>query len=181
MERWRSIDAAPVEDARALLRVCCGSDAWVERMIARRPFADASVALRAARDEWFALSPADWLEAFSHHPRIGDRDAMRAKLASTRHLAEREQAGVRLATEDVLTALLEANRAYEARFGYIFIVCASGKSADEMLAILEARLLNDPEEEMRVAAEEHARICELRLLADAQTGETLSRRPGSVR
>lgn len=168
MERWRSIDAADPAQARALLRVCCGAQRWIERMMARRPFKDRETALRAARAEWFALSPADWMEAFTHHPRIGDRDAMRAKFAATRTLSEREQAGVIGAGDDVLDALLEANRTYEARFGYIFIVCASGKSAEEMLDILRARLSNDPATEIRVAAEEHAKICELRLLAASQ-------------
>jgi 2-oxo-4-hydroxy-4-carboxy-5-ureidoimidazoline decarboxylase len=166
MERWRRIDAAPPEEARALLRICCGARAWVERMMARRPFGDRDTVTAAARDEWFALTPDDWREAFTHHPRIGDRDGLRAKFASTRSLSEREQAGVSGAGEDVLTALVAANRAYEARFGFIFIVCASGKSAEEMLGILRERLTNDAGTEIRIAAGEHAKICELRLLAD---------------
>ena len=121
--------------------------------------------LTAAREEWFALSPDDWVEAFSHHPRIGDRDALRRKFAATRALSEREQSGVGGASEEVLAALLEGNREYEARFGYIFIVCATGKTAAEMLALLRARLENDPQTEIRIAAEEHAKICDLRLRA----------------
>ena len=167
MERWRRIDAATADEARALLRVCCGSERWVERMTARRPFESPDAVLSAAREEWFSLTPDDWREAFTHHPRIGDRDGLRAKFASTRDLSEREQAGVTGAAEDVLGALLEGNRDYEARFEFIFIVCASGKSAEEMLALLNARLTNDPAAEIRIAAEEHAKICELRLLAKA--------------
>jgi 2-oxo-4-hydroxy-4-carboxy-5-ureidoimidazoline decarboxylase len=124
-------------------------------MIARVPFASREAALTAARDEWFALDTADWREAFDHHPRIGD--------LPDSAISAREQSGVASAPEDVKRALAEGNRAYEERFGHIYIVCATGKSAEEMLAILNARLKNDPETEIRVAAEEHARICDLRL------------------
>lgn len=167
MERWRRIEAAPEDEARQLLRTCCGAGPWVERMLVRRPFGSVEAALDAAREEWFALSADDWLEAFNHHPRIGDRDALRRKFAATRALSEREQSGVSGASEDVLAALLEGNREYEARFGYIFIVCATGKTAAEMLALLRARLPNDPQTEIRIAAEEHAKVCELRLRSPA--------------
>ena len=133
-------------------------------MLARRPFGSRDAALAAAREEWFVLTRADWIEAFNHHPRIGDRGELRRKFAPTRTLSEREQSGVNSASEETLAALMDANRQYEAQFGYIFIVCATGKSAEEMLALLRARLQNDPEAEIRVAAEEHAKICELRLL-----------------
>ena len=109
------------------------------------------------------MLPADWLEAFAAHPRIGDLDALRKKFASTANWCAGEQAGVAAADEAVLTALADGNRAYEARFGYIFIVCATGKSAAEMLAILTARLANDPEVELKVATAEQAKITRLRL------------------
>ena len=163
MEHWRRIETAPEEEARQLLRTCCGASRWVERMLIRRPYGSRDAALSAASEEWFALSPDDWAEAFGHHPRIGDRDALRRKFAATRALSEREQSGVSAASEEVLAALLEGNREYEARFGYIFIVCATGRTADEMLALLRARLQNDPQTEIRIAAEEHAKICALRL------------------
>ena len=135
-------------------------------MLRRRPFGSRENAVAAAREEWFALDRNDWLEAFAHHPRIGDMDAIRRKFSpAAAALSVREQEGVSGAPEEVLAALVERNREYEARFGYIFIVCASGKSAEEMLAILERRLLNNPETELAIAAEEHARICELRLTA----------------
>lgn len=165
MERWRAIDAAPEEEARALLRICCGASRWVERMLARRPFRSSEQALAAAREEWFALTPDDWREAFAHHPRIGDLETLRKKFAATRAMSEREQQGVAAAAPEVLAGLLEGNRAYEARFGYIFIVCATGKSAAGMLALLHARLANPPAVEIGVAAEEQAKICALRLLA----------------
>jgi 2-oxo-4-hydroxy-4-carboxy-5-ureidoimidazoline decarboxylase len=164
MESWHRLDRASARDAGELLRTCCGSTRWVERMLARRPFGSPEGLLAAARDEWFALAPADWREAFSQHPKIGDRQTLRRRFAATRHLAEKEQAGVNAASEETLAALADGNQAYEAKFGYIFIVCAAGRSADEMLAMLRARLANDPSAEIRIAAEEQARITELRLV-----------------
>ena len=127
------------------------------------PSARCEALLDAARAEWFALTPADWLEAFAAHPRIGDLSSLRERFAGTRHLAAHEQSGVDDAPEDVLVALAEGNAAYEQRFGHIFIVCATGLTAGEMLARLRARLTNDPETELGVAAVEQARITELRL------------------
>jgi 2-oxo-4-hydroxy-4-carboxy-5-ureidoimidazoline decarboxylase len=167
MERWQRINVATESDAREQLRLCCGASAWIEQMLALRPYADRERVLTAARDIWFALSPDQWRQAFAHHPRIGDVDSLRRKFASTAPLSEREQAGVNAAPAPVLQALLEGNRVYEARFGHIFIVCATGKTADEMLTMLNARLKNDPAVETRIAAEEHARICELRLLQES--------------
>lgn len=158
-------DAQPQAEAAARLRACCGSSRWVERMLARRPFGTPRAALAAARDEWFALAPADWLEAFAAHPKIGDREALRHRFAETRDLAAREQAGVDGAPDDLLTALATENDAYQDRFGYIFIVCATGLTAAQMLGLLRARLGNDPTTELRIAAEEQATITALRLTA----------------
>lgn len=152
-------------EARSLLRVCCGASRWIERMLDRRPFASQDEALAAAREEWWALSPDDWREAFAHHPRIGDIEDLQKRFAATRSLSEREQSGVSGASPELLASLLEANRAYEARFGYIFIVCASGKSATEMLDLLRGRLANPPDAEILIAAEEHAKICALRMVS----------------
>jgi len=132
-------------------------------MLARWPFATLTDALTAGREEWFALTPDDWREAFTHHPKIGDRDTLRRRFPATHQLSEREQSGVAGASDDVLDALAAANRAYEERFGYIFIVCATGKSANEMLAILNQRLGNEPAVEIGVAAEEQAKITALRI------------------
>lgn len=148
-----------------MLAACCGASRWVERMLGRRPFGSKQSLLQAARDEWFALTPTDWREAFSHHPRIGDREALRARFPATAHLSEREQAGVNGAGHDVLDALAHANHAYEDRFGHVFIVCATGKTAEEMLALLRERLQNDPAGDIRVAAAEQAKITEIRLMA----------------
>ena len=163
MEPWQRLDRAAPDEARDLLRSCCGASAWVERMMARRPFASHDALMATARDEWFGLQRPDWLEAFGHHPKIGDRDSLRQRFARTAHLSEREQAGVDGASEDVLEALAAGNREYERRFGYIFIVCASGKPADAMLELLRRRLTNPPDVEILVAAGEQAKITELRL------------------
>jgi 2-oxo-4-hydroxy-4-carboxy-5-ureidoimidazoline decarboxylase len=164
MESSRRLDRATADEARAMLRACCGSSRWVEAMLARRPFGSRPALLAAARDEWFGLETSDWREAFGHHPKIGDRDALRRRFASTLHLSAREQQGVDNAPEEVLAELAEANDAYERRFGFIFIVCATGRTATEMLGMLRARLGNDQATELRVAAGEQARITELRLL-----------------
>lgn len=163
MEPWRRLDDADAAEARRLLTTCCGASRWVERMLARRPFGDRETLLGAARREWFALSSADWREAFTHHPRIGDRELGR-RFAATRHLSAQEQSGVDAASEEIIAALAAGNRAYEERFGYVFIVCATGKSAKEMLELLEQRMPNDAETELRIAATEQANITEIRLL-----------------
>ena len=141
-----------------MLRRACGSTRWIARMVARRPFGSQPALLSAARQEWFALSKSDWLEAFSHHPKIGDTNALRQRFTTTHDLSEREQAGVRGASEETLATLAERNRAYEDRFGYIFIVCATGLTAEEMLARLESRLGNNPSVEIGIAAEEQVKI-----------------------
>ena len=157
------LNGAPGPEAAEALRRCCGSHAWLDAMLASRPFPDRR-ALHAAADEcWDALDERDVHEAFTHHPRIGDVSALRAKFATTAAWAGREQAGAAEADEATLLALAEGNRDYEARFGYIFIVCATGKTATEMLALLRERLPNDAASELRVAAAEQAKIMHLRL------------------
>ena len=151
------------EAARAALERCCGARRWVERVSGTRPFRDREALLAAAARAFAGLERADWLEAFAHHPKIGDRASLRAKYASTAAWAGEEQRGASAAGEATLEALAEGNRAYEERFGYIFIVCATGKSAEEMLALLRGRLPNPPERELRIAGEEQMKITNLRL------------------
>ena len=164
MEPWQRLDAAPPDEARQLLFMCCGSSRWVELMQARRPFGSMERLLDAADDAWRIISPNDWKESFSHHPRIGDR-GLGERFAETRHLSQAEQAGVSGAPTQIIDALADANNAYEARFGYVFIVCATGRRAEEMLSMLRARLGNDPATEIQVAAAEQAKITLLRLKA----------------
>ncbi len=163
MARSHEIDAATPEGAREILSRACGSSRWVDRMMARRPFVRDAKLLSVARVEWFGLTEADWLEAFSHHPRIGDRASLEARFPATHDLSSKEQARVGGAHLDVIAALAEANERYLDRFGFIFIVCATGKSAEEMLVLLRDRLNNDRAPELRIAAEEQAKITALRL------------------
>jgi 2-oxo-4-hydroxy-4-carboxy-5-ureidoimidazoline decarboxylase len=153
----------PEAEAIAALTKCCGAHRWVNKMAHRRPYRDEADLLAAADETWEHLGPEDWQEAFTHHPKIGDLDALRAKFASTKEWASGEQAGTEQASEEVLQGLAQGNADYEARFGYIFIVCATGKSAQEMLDLLRARLANPPEREIHVAAAEQAKITRLRL------------------
>ena len=153
----------PTQDAWAAFERCCGASAWVEHMCAQRPFRSTD-ALNAAAESGFALlGPDDWREAVAHHPRIGDVAALRERFASTAGWAGEEQRGASTASDATLAALAEGNRAYEERFGYIFIVCATGKGADEMLRLLRARLPNAPAAELGIAAEEQRKIARLRL------------------
>lgn len=165
MAHWPDLDQAPPEVAQEMLKRACGSSEWIDRMMLRRPFGSREALLAAAREEWFGLTEDDWLEAFWHHPKIGDRASLEARFPSTHDLSAKEQAGVASARADVLDALEQANQIYFDRFGFIFIVCATGKSAEEMLHLLRDRLNNDRATELRIAAEEQAKITALRLVA----------------
>jgi 2-oxo-4-hydroxy-4-carboxy-5-ureidoimidazoline decarboxylase len=158
-----ALNALPPDDARATLLRCCGSRRWADAMLAHRPFASSDDLLRAADEVWAGLDRADWLEAFAAHPRIGDLEGLKKKFAATAAWSAGEQAGVAGADEEVLRELAAGNRQYEERFGHIFIVCATGKTAAEMLHLLRDRMPNSPEEELRVAAAEQAKITRLRL------------------
>ncbi|RAU18864.1 2-oxo-4-hydroxy-4-carboxy-5-ureidoimidazoline decarboxylase [Nitrincola tibetensis] len=145
------------------LRQCCVSEAWVVRMLGARPFEYEHELYATAEACWQGLDRADYLQAFEGHPKIGDVGSLRAKYANTKVLAAGEQAAVSDADEQTLRALAEGNTAYEARFGYIFIVCATGKSAEEMLSLLNARLSNSPDDELAIAAAEQNKITLIRL------------------
>ena len=128
-----------------------------------RPFRDMDSLLRSSDDIWWGLDAKDWLEAFGHHPKIGEKKAAQNVSDEAQRWSEEEQAGARLANEEIGQELLAANLEYERRFGFIFIVCATGKSTEEMLALLKARLNNDADRELHIAAEEQRRITHLRL------------------
>ena len=142
---------------------CCGSGTWARRMVDQRPFIDVPELLSKADDIWLSLGAQDWLEAFRSHPKIGEKKAEQAQSAQAREWSKEEQAGTHDSVKEIMQALATGNQEYERRFGYIFIVCASGKSAAEMLAILRERLSNDPDKELHVAAEEQRKITQLRL------------------
>lgn len=152
----------PTDETRAALTRCCGSRRWVEAMLASRPWGSEEELFLHAGREWNLLGPDDWLEAFSHHPRIGERRPNAAP-AATRAWSSREQAGAASEPEAVLDRLHDLNRRYEDRFGHVFLICATGKSGKEMLAELEHRLENEADVELREAAAEQAKITRLRL------------------
>jgi allantoicase len=154
--RIRLMNALTPYEARTLLFACCGSRRWAEAMLNARPFSSASALASSAESVWRSLSREDWLEAFSAHPRIGE--------ATRDQRAAAEQAGALSAPAAVLDELARLNREYEAKFGYSYIVCASGKSASEMLALLRQRLSNDATKEIGVSVEEQLAIARLRLL-----------------
>jgi 2-oxo-4-hydroxy-4-carboxy-5-ureidoimidazoline decarboxylase len=153
----------PKEQLIAELTKCCGSSAWVNRMLPFIPADDLVELLEDAEEQWWKCSEDDWREAFSHHPKIGDTESLAKKFASTAQWASGEQSGVNNADKEIIEALAEGNRLYEEKFGYIFIVCATGKSAEEMLGLLHARLPNSPEEEIKIAADEQNKITKLRI------------------
>ncbi len=158
-----TFDALPADEAAGLLRACCGASRWVDGMLARRPFGAPDAALRAADEAWAPLGEADWMEAFSHHPRIGETRAAAVQDARAAGWSAGEQAGVARTPATVREQLAEVNREYERRFGHIYIVCASGRSAEELLDVARGRLQNEPAAELRVAAAEQHRITRLRL------------------
>lgn len=162
-DRLAWLNALPEDACRAELERVNGSRRWAAAMAAARPFADAQALHHHADSVWWTLGRADWLEAFSHHPRIGSKDALREKFARTREWASGEQAKVSAADEAVIDGLLRGNDEHDRKYGYIYIVCATGKSAEEMLAILNARLQNDEETELRASALEENRITHIRL------------------
>ncbi len=155
------LNAMTSKDAQGAFLRCCGSQAWARRMAALRPFAHEKDVYSAALREWGALGREDWLEAFEHHPRIGERSMERA--GATADWAKQEQAGAASASRETFRLLEEGNRAYEQKFGHVYLVCASGKTAEQMLAILESRLGNDATTELRIAAEQQSEITRLRL------------------
>lgn len=157
------LNALPADEAERELLTCCGSREWARRMAECRPYADASDLMEHGDAVWWALDPADWREAFRAHPRIGEKKADAGQTGREQAWSAGEQAGMLSAAQQTQQALADGNREYEERFRFIYIVCATGKSADEMLALLRQRLANDPSDEIRVAAEEQRKITRIRL------------------
>ena len=157
LERFNALTRS---EAEAELLGCCGSRRWARRLARARPFSTIDELLESAGQIWDELPDEDRLEAFAAHPRIGERSSGRAA---------REQSGTRGASEETLAALARANRDYEKRFGHIFIVCASGKSAQEMLDLCLGRIHNDPRMELQLAFEEQKKITRLRLMELMET------------
>lgn len=180
--RLDDLNALGRESAARALAGCCGSARWARLMAEARPFASAEAMAVTSDAIWASLEREDWLEAFAAHPKIGDT---RSEIGDTRSggagrpsepgWSQQEQAGMAGAAETTRRRLAEANRDYDARFGYIFIVCATGKTADQMLEIVERRLRNGPDEELRAAAEEQRKITRLRLGKLVETDQVTTR------
>ena len=150
-------------DARTEFLKCCGSTKWARTMTDARPLASEQELFAKADDISSSLKDEDWLEAFRAHPKIGEQQAATTQSHQEQKWSAQEQSGVGAASAATVSQLAERNREYEDRFGFIFIVCASGKSSDEMLAILNSRIENDPRTELRIASEEQRKITRLRL------------------
>jgi OHCU decarboxylase len=142
---------------------CCGSEEWARRMALRRPFESTEQMADAAEEVWQGLTRNDWLEAFAAHPRIGQRNGARRQSERAATWSVREQAGTHIADAATRAQLARVNEEYEQKFGYTFIVFATGKSAGEMLRIALGRLSNDPETELGIAANEQGKIMRLRI------------------
>jgi OHCU decarboxylase len=165
LARWNRL---PIDEAIRAILPCCGSKAWAQRIVARRPFVDEAALVVASDETWRNLTRSDWMEAFNSHPRIGESRASQSLPGQSPPVqsvawSAQEQRSVEGADADAKVALADANREYERRFDRIFIVCATGKSAPEILEILRRRLKNDAESELHEAAEQQRQITEIRL------------------
>jgi OHCU decarboxylase len=149
--------------ARHELLKCCGSKTWASAVEDGRPYASLAGLIDRANEIWWTLDGEDWLEAFRSHPKIGEKKIENPVAAQSQQWSAQEQRGIAQASPETTGKLATLNLDYEEKFGFIFIVCATGKSSDEILALLEQRLVNDPATELPIAAAEQAKITELRL------------------
>lgn len=160
LARWNELD--PAEAAKEILP-CCGAKAWAVGLSSKRPFEDEAAVLITSDEVWRGLGTADWLQAFQSHPKIGESRAVVPAGGHSAVWSQQEQKAVAVAQEEIKAELAKSNREYEEKFGFIFIVCAAGKSASEILGILNHRLQNGKEKELKEAAEEQRQITQLRL------------------
>jgi len=142
---------------------CCGASSWVIEMVNNRPYATEAQLIDMADQVWAGTDVNDWKEAFEHHPKIGDVKSLEEKFASTAGWASGEQQSVATSNKEVIEQLAKYNEEYESKFGFIFIACATGKSAEEMLELLKARMNNEIRDEIRIAAAEQHKITKIRL------------------
>jgi 2-oxo-4-hydroxy-4-carboxy-5-ureidoimidazoline decarboxylase len=160
LTKWNALDN---DTAAAEILPCCASSRWARELAEARPFADEAALFDGSDAIWLNLAPADWDEAFRSHPRIGERKTAEMATAQSTEWSRREQSGVDSSSARIRAELERGNRLYEERFGRIFLVCASGKTATAMLEILERRLQNDPQTELQEAVEQQRQITQLRL------------------
>lgn len=147
----------------APLSLCCGSSQWVKEVISNRPYRSIDLLQEKATGIWNALKPADWMEAFAQHPQIGNLTKSGDTRSNALKMASAEQSGTANADQAILDELAEINRVYFETFGYIFIICATGRSAKEMLDNLKQRLSNNPDKEILIATQEQNKITNIRL------------------
>jgi OHCU decarboxylase len=159
LDEWNKADEAAATGA---MLACCGARRWATAMVESRPIANVAALSETADRLWATMAEPDWLAAFAIHPRIGERNAA-SRSEKSAVWSQQEQAGTDAASNDVLLELAEGNALYEQRFGFSYVVCATGKTADEMLAILKSRLKNDRMAELREAAEQQRQIMQIRL------------------
>jgi allantoicase len=159
-----ALNATTVDDAKAAFKRCCGSTKWSDAMTAQRPFEDVPSLMRVGERLWWTLAEADHKEAFAAHPKIGAQSPPKSDdPETTGRWSKDEQKATAIAPSSTLAELADANIAYERKNGFIFIVCATGRSTEAMLEDLRKRLARTPAEELRTAAEEQAKITRLRL------------------
>lgn len=152
----------PETEAFEVLFSCCGSSEWAKQLLAKRPFSTLENLKKESDLIWLFCKEPDWLEAFSHHPKIGDKKALEEKFKKDKWAAN-EQSGMNSASEDIVVQLAQANMDYERKFRFIFIVCATGKSAEEMLKLIKDRLYNNRDKEILNAMQEQNKITHIRL------------------
>ena len=157
------LNALPADEAAKELLQCCGSGRWAQELANRSPYSNLETLVASSNEIWWSLRPDDWLEAFRSHPKIGEKKAAESVSAKSQQWSGQEQSGVSNASQETADSLAELNRAYEEKFGFIFIICATGKSSAEMLKALRERLDNSAATELQIAAAEQSKITELRL------------------
>lgn len=162
-EKLERLNQVAEKTAEADFLNCCGSRKWARFMAEARPFADSAEFIKQADRIWLNLETRDWLEAFAAHPKIGARKAASHQSAQAAEWSNAEQSGTQTAADTLRDELEKANRLYEEKFGFIFIVCATGKRAEEILDLCRRRLQNDADSEIRIAADEQRKITEIRL------------------
>jgi OHCU decarboxylase len=157
------LNALPQSEAEELFRSACGASSWIIEMARGRPYESVDHLLAKADEAWASTGPDDWYEAFSHHPRIGEHQSAAEQDARAKGWSEKEQSQLKGASSNVFDQMSLVNRAYEEKFGFIYIVSAAGKSGDDLLELARERLRNDTDTELRIAAAEQAKITRLRL------------------
>lgn len=163
MEKLKKLNELNSREAKDEFIKCCGSNKWIQEMLSHKPYSTKEKLFNTAEKVWYSLEEKDWKEAFTHHPKIGELNSLKKKFISTKTLLQKEQSGINTASIKTLTELAKYNKEYEKKFGYIFIVCATGKSAEEMLSMIKKRINNNPKDEIKIAMQEQFKITKLRL------------------